>query len=112
MHRPGTPTHIPQTAVYSKENRNDCFNISFLFLGGIYSCVCYFTQLARDTESAGMCRWVAGLCSHGRFDVSKVAAKLNYQLALVTSGPRVRRANPIRARVRDRRYSHAPYATL
>ena len=29
----------------------------FHFLGGgIYSCVCYFTQLERDTECAGMCR--------------------------------------------------------
>jgi len=65
-----------------------------------------------QTQHLSFC---TGYYSHGRFDVSKVAAKLNYQLALVTffyirPGPRVRRANPIRARVR--RYSHAPYSTL
>ena len=52
-----------QCTVGSKENRNDCVNISFLFWGGIYSYFCYFMQLARDTERARTCGragWVWG----------------------------------------------------
>ena len=41
-----------------------------------------FCQVGPDqTQHLSFC---TGYYSHGRFDVSKVAAKLNYQLALVT----------------------------